>query len=212
MKKPSIILVGGGGHCKSCIDVIEQENKYIIGGIVDVKEKVGGTILGYSIIGSDDDLPQIAKKYDYFLITLGQIKSAEVRIKLFRQVKKLNKRLPSIVSPLAYVSQHAKIDEGTIIMHNAAINAGSSIGKNCIINTNSLIEHDSIIDNNCHVSTRATINGNCTIDSGVFIGSGSILNQGISITNSCIIGSGSVVLNNIEIEQSIWVGNPAKQK
>ena len=36
--KPKIILIGGGGHCKSVIDVIEEENKYIIAGIVDKKE------------------------------------------------------------------------------------------------------------------------------------------------------------------------------
>ncbi len=28
--KKQIILIGGGGHCKSCIDVIESENKYNI--------------------------------------------------------------------------------------------------------------------------------------------------------------------------------------
>ena len=37
MKK--IILVGGGGHCKSCVDVIENENKYKIKAIIDKKKK-----------------------------------------------------------------------------------------------------------------------------------------------------------------------------
>ena len=40
MSKNNLILIGGGGHCKSCIDVIEQENKFNITGILDVKEKV----------------------------------------------------------------------------------------------------------------------------------------------------------------------------
>ena len=30
-----ILLVGGGGHCKSVIDVIEQEDNYTLVGIVD---------------------------------------------------------------------------------------------------------------------------------------------------------------------------------
>ena len=34
-----IILIGGGGHCKSCIDVIENGNKYKIRGIIDKKKK-----------------------------------------------------------------------------------------------------------------------------------------------------------------------------
>ncbi len=38
--KGKIILIGGGGHCKSCIDVIEQEGRFQITGIVDVPEKM----------------------------------------------------------------------------------------------------------------------------------------------------------------------------
>ena len=40
-EKPNIILVGGGGHCASVIDVIEQQGKYTIKGIIDTKEHVG---------------------------------------------------------------------------------------------------------------------------------------------------------------------------
>ena len=34
-KRKIPILIGGGGHCKSVIDVIEQEAKFEIAGIVD---------------------------------------------------------------------------------------------------------------------------------------------------------------------------------
>jgi len=36
MKK--IILIGAGGHCKSVIDVIEQEARFEIAGIIDKTE------------------------------------------------------------------------------------------------------------------------------------------------------------------------------
>ena len=39
MKK--IILIGGGGHALSCIDVIESEKKFKIVGIVDGNLKKG---------------------------------------------------------------------------------------------------------------------------------------------------------------------------
>tara|TARA_B100000795_G_scaffold218808_1_gene172986 strand:+ start:1469 stop:1654 length:186 start_codon:yes stop_codon:yes gene_type:complete len=60
MKK--IILIGGGGHCKSVIDVIEQEKKYKISGIVDKSKSLGAKILGYKVIGNDLDLGFLAKK------------------------------------------------------------------------------------------------------------------------------------------------------
>lgn len=81
MKQP-IILIGGGGHCKACIDVIEQENRFAIKGIIDVPEKIGQTILGYPIIDSDKNLKNIVSKYKNFLITIGFIKNAELRNKL----------------------------------------------------------------------------------------------------------------------------------
>ena len=49
----SIILIGNGGHCKSVIDVIEQEAKYKILGIVGSSESIGTDLLGYKIIGDD---------------------------------------------------------------------------------------------------------------------------------------------------------------
>ena len=60
-----IILIGGGGHCKSVIDVIEQEGKFKIAGIVDKPDLLGSKVLGYSVIGNDSDLSSLVNKYQY---------------------------------------------------------------------------------------------------------------------------------------------------
>ena len=75
--KEEIVLIGGGGHCKVCIDVIETEDKFKIAGIVDVKEKLHHKVLGYEIMACDEDLPRLVKEYKNFLITIGQIRSNE---------------------------------------------------------------------------------------------------------------------------------------
>lgn len=69
-----IILIGGGGHCRSCIDVIESEGRFKILGIVDIKEKLHRKVLGYEIIGSDEDIPRLARQFKYFFITIGILK------------------------------------------------------------------------------------------------------------------------------------------
>ena len=196
-----IILVGGGGHCKACIDVIECEGNYKIVGIVDVPNKLHQKILGYEIIAVDDDLPRLSEEYSYFLITVGQIKSPDKRKKLFTRLKKLQAHLPSIVSPLAYVSKHSVIGEGTIIMHDALVNANVRIGENCIINSKALIEHDVTIANHCHISTKAVINGGATIDSCTFVGSSAVTDQGVNIGKNCVIAS------NIRIKTDIPSGS-----
>ena len=151
-----IILIGGGGHCKSVIDVIEQEGRFEIVGIVDKPELLGSNVLGYSVIGNDSDLDSLAKKYQYALITVGQIKSPLLRIKLFDLAVEAGFKLPSIISPNAYVSKYASIGNGVVIMHHAIVNASVSIGDNCIINSKALIEHDCLISKHCHISTNAT--------------------------------------------------------
>jgi sugar O-acyltransferase (sialic acid O-acetyltransferase NeuD family) len=208
--KKEIILIGSGGHCKSCIDVIEQENKFKIIGIIDLKEKINQKILDYEIIASDDDLSNLVKKYEYFFITIGQLKNPKPRIQKFEIIKKLGAKFPIIISPLAYVSKYSFIDEGSIIMHSAIINANVKIGKNCIINTKSLIEHDSNIGNNCHISTNSIINGTCNIGSNVFIGSNSVILNNINITDNVIIGAGTIVNKPIK-EIGVYVGNPVKK-
>ncbi len=188
-----IVLIGGGSHCKSVIDVIEQEGKFEIVGILDKPENEGAKVLNYSVIGSDKDLESLAKEYQYALVTIGQIYSPSLRIKLFELAIKAGFKLPSIISPNAYVSKHSMIGDGTVVMHNAVVNANSSIGDNCIINSKSLVEHDCLISKHCHISTSATINGGVIIEEGCFIGSNVATKEFIKIKKNSFIKAGSFV-------------------
>lgn len=188
-----IILIGGGSHCKSVIDVIEQENRFKIIGIVDKPKLFGSKVLNYSVIGNDLDLENLATKYKYAFISVGQIESPLTRVRLYNFAIELGFTLPSIVSPYSYVSKHSKIGNGTIIMHNATINANVSIGHNCIINSKALIEHDCIISEHCHISTNATINGGVKIESCSFIGSNVSTKEFITIKKNSFIKAGSLV-------------------
>ncbi len=189
--KPSIILIGSGGHCKSCIDIIEQENKYSIAGIID-KNKSAKSVLGYSILGNDADLLELKTSYDYALVTIGQIESPGIRIQLFNHLKLLGFKLPTIVSSRAYISKHAELGEGTIVMHDALINANAVIGNNCIINTKALIEHDVVIEDNCHISTGAIINGGTILKNGTFIGSNAVTKECVETKVGEFIKAGSL--------------------
>jgi len=187
-----IILIGGGGHCHSVIDVIELEGKYRILGIIDKAELIGERILGYKFIGSDQDLPSLRHEVDYAFIAIGQIKTSLPRINMFTLISRLDYQVPKIISPRAYVSKSAQISEGTIVMHDSLVNANAIIGKNCIINTKALIEHDSIIGDNSHISTSSVVNGNTNIGKNCFIGSNSIIKESSNIPDDSFIKAGSL--------------------
>lgn len=207
--KENIILIGGGGHCKSVIEVIESTGNFEIKGILDIAEKTGQEILGYHIIGTDEDIAKYAKLNYSFHITIGHIKNNKVRSDIYQRIKATNGKLPVIIASTAFVSAFASINEGSVIMHKVFVNANASIGSNCIINTGSAIEHDTVIEDHCHVSTHAVINGECVIGENTFIGSNSTIIQGIKIAENVIIGAGSVVIKNTE-PGFLYAGNPAK--
>ena len=208
--KKDILLIGGGGHCESCIDVIETEGKFKIAGIIDMKKNLHKKVLDYEIIACDDSYEELLKEYKYYLITIGQIKNAGIRAEKFEYFKKFGAEFPMIISPFAYVSKHVDIGEGTIVMHKAVINANAKIGRNCIINSASLIEHQASIGNHCHISTGSIVNGECCVENCVFIGSNSVIVNNLNIAENTIIGAGTVVIESIN-KSGTYVGNPARR-
>ena len=191
MPTKPLILLGGGGHCKSVIDVAESAG-YTILGILDKPELLGTKVLGYEIIGTDDDIPLYVDKAE-FLITVGQIKSPAIRKKLALLVMRAGGKFATVIANDAYVSKYATIGAGTVIMHKAIVNADACIGEHCIINTMANIEHEVQIGGFCHVSTGVMVNGNCVLGDEIFIGSGSVLYNGISVMDNAIIPAGTVL-------------------
>ncbi len=189
MKKKPLILIGAGGHAKSCIDIIENENKYYIFGIIDRSKKK--SFMGYKILGGDNKLKTYIKKIKNIVIGIGQIKDYKKRYRIFEKCKKIGFKLPIIKSRHSHVSKNVKIGEGTLIFHGVIVNSDAKIGKNCIINSKSLIEHDVEVGNNCHISTGCALNGSVKVGDNSFIGSGTIVSHAVNIKAKSFIKFGS---------------------
>ncbi|MEM9833139.1 MAG: acetyltransferase [Bacteroidota bacterium] len=205
-----LILFGGGGHARSVIDVVESGNNYRIQGIIDSKERVGDVVLNYSIIGSDDNIAKWIQPERDFLITVGQISSAEVRIRLDKHLSEANGRLATLISPSAKVSSYASVAEGTVVMHFAMVNAGANVGRNAIINTRATVEHDVSVGDFSHISTGAILNGGVKVGKEVFVGSHATVQQGIVIADRVVVGAHSYVHRDIT-EAGVYVGVPARR-
>ena len=202
----TLVLVGGGGHCKSVIEAAESAG-YNILGVLDMPEEVGKTILSTQVIGTDDDIPAYVDKAE-FVITVGFIKNPATRIKLYNKVKEAGGRLATVIASTAHVSKYAEIGEGTVVLHQAFVNADAKVGCNVILNNFSNIEHDVVIGDQCHISTGAMVNGECNVGNNCFIGSQSVLANGITIGDDIIVGAGSLVRKSI-LEKGIYIGNPS---
>jgi sugar O-acyltransferase (sialic acid O-acetyltransferase NeuD family) len=197
MTKSDLVLIGGGGHARACLDVIRAEGRFRVVGFVDKPALVGTTVLGVPVIGTDEDLPALTARGLSFLIALGQIKTPEPRMRLYAALKRLGATLPTIVAPMAHVAPDAEVGEGSIVMHMAVIGPGARVGVNCIVNSRTLLEHDAIVGDHCHISTGVLVNGGCLVADEVFIGSGAVLRQGIRIGKRAVVGMGAVVARDL---------------
>ena len=189
-----LLLIGCGGHARSLIDVIETTCQWRIHGLVGLPEQVGSEILGYSVVGSDAQLPALREQCASAVLAIGQLSSPTTRQRLAAVLNQFAFQVPTLISPNAHISRHALIGSGTVVGHGAIVNSGAQVGQHCILNTRSLIEHDVRIGDHCHISTGALINGGVSVGDGSFIGSGAMLRESLQIPPGSVISAGKRVM------------------
>jgi sugar O-acyltransferase (sialic acid O-acetyltransferase NeuD family) len=205
-----ILLIGGGGHCKSVLDSLLELNEYAEIGIIDKKENVGNSVMGVLVVGCDDDLPALFRDgYRYAFVTVGSIGNPTFRIRLFKLLSEIGYEIPFVIDNSAKVSKHAVIEQGVYIGKHSTINAGALIQKGAIINSGSIVEHDCQIGAFSHIAPGAVLGGEVVVEEHSHVGSNAAVKQQIHIGSNSIIGMGSVVLKNID-SNTMAYGNPCK--
>jgi len=193
-----MILIGGGGHCKSIIDSVDRTEFEIIG-VLDKKENVGKNILDVKVIG-DDTLAETLIREEhvtYAFISVGSIGDVSIRKKLYEYIVGLGYHIPNIIDPSAIVSKNVLLGEGTYIGKGAIVNAYSVIGNMCIINTGVVVEHDCNIQDYVHLAPASALCGGVTVGEKTHIGANSVILQNIKIGTQVMIGAGSVVTHDV---------------
>lgn len=186
-----MLLLGGGGHCRSVIDVLEARGMRIAG-VIAPDEPEGGALehIAYPVLGTDADLPALRARYNAAMVTVGQLRSPLIRQRVYAAALQAGFFMPSVVSPLAYVAKSAAVGNGSVVMHHALINSHARIGVNCIINTKALVEHDSYVGDHCHIAVGAVVCGGVTVGAGSFIGAGAVVRQEVTIAPGSFVPMG----------------------
>lgn len=208
----NILLIGGGGHCKSVLDTILRNYNFDKIGIIDIKNNIGKNILGIPIIGSDEDLEYFYKKkqYKYAFITLGSIGNSNKREYLFNNVLKYGFDVPSIIDSSAIIGKEVILEQGIFIGKRTIVNSESIIKKGAIINTGAIVEHDCSVGEFVHISPGTVVCGEVTIGNNTHIGANSVIKQGLTIGENSLLGVGSVVVSDI-VDNRLCYGNPCRE-
>lgn len=213
MSRPQLVVIGAGGHARSCLDILLQNGEYEIAGCIDKCYdenasrfvQVGDTAV--PVIGSDDMLADIfAKGIKNIFPAVG---SNRLREKLFGNALEMGFNVINAISRAAVISPAARLGRGICVMPGAVVGVNTVIGDDCIINTNCSLDHDCKVGPHCHIAPGAAVSGTVTVGRGVQIGTGACVIDGINIGEYSFIGAGAAVVKDIP-ENVLAYGVPAR--
>jgi len=206
----NVVIFGASGHGSVVLDCIEKEGKYKVIGFIDSFKEIGTELNGYSILGSEHDLPFLIKKHQLFggIIAIGDNWVRNLIVdKITRIAPEFN--YISTVHPNAQLGKDVQIAEGSVVMPGVTINANAFIGKHCILNTSSSLDHNGFMNNYSSLAPNVCVGGNFILGRGSAVCLGANIIENISVGEHSIIGAGSLVVGNIADRLMVY-GAPAK--
>lgn len=206
----NIVLFGGGTHVRYCIDIIEKENKYNIIGITDPFLEIGTEIMGYKIIGKQEEIRNLIRLFNIHagIIAIGDNWTR----KLVKDI--ILDLVPdfifvSAIHPSVILGNNVNIGKGTIMMAGCIISPNTIIGEFCFFATGAILEHDSVMGNFSSLSAGSVTGGKVNIGEFTAVTLGVTILDRVVIGSHSIIGSGSLVTKDIP-GNVLAYGSPAR--
>lgn len=211
MDKERILLFGASEHTGYTVDIIEQEGKYEIAGILDVTLVKGMTYAGYEILGKDEELRPIVEAYR---VSKGIVAIGDnfLRKKVVEKIRNLASGFSFInaIHPSVIIGKNVKIGGGSVLMAAVVINNDCIIGEHCFLATKASVDHNSSLGDFSSASAGATIGGHVNIGSCTAIALGVNIIHGRTIGDHTVIGAGALVVKDIG-DNVIAYGIPARE-
>ena len=172
-----LILLGGGGHAKVLMDVVQAQNSRIAG-YSDPNpcawlDAIAITRIAEAQLGASSQLIMGFVGLD--------CQALERRYSIMRSYRDKGAYFPTLIHPSATISPTAHIAPGAQILPGAIINAYATIGEGCVINSKAVVEHDAVIATGVHIAPGAVVLGGATIGGFSYIGSNAVVVQNSQI-------------------------------
>jgi len=200
-----ILLIGGGGHARVCLDLLIRQNMQVLGYIAK-----GPSLLIQVVpyLGEDDQVQSFAPNEIQLVMGIGFSIGCSLREALFNRYKSLGYHFATLIHDTAIVSTNVQLGEGAQMMAGAVVQTDAVIGENSLINTRASVDHDSQIGAHAAVMPGTTICGNVCVAERVFVGAGTTIIPNLTIGENSVIGAGSVVVDHLPAH-SFAYGVPA---
>ena len=214
-RQMNIVIIGGGGHAKVIIDMIEQANVCRIVGIVDQHLPANAAVSGYPMLGADRDLNRLIAELNIeaAVVAIGDnwIRAAVAQSLMdrFGPENTPSLQFPNVIHPRAQIARDVQIGRGNVFMAGAIVNSATSIGDFCIFNTNCSADHDNIVRDFASFGPKACTGGCVEIGefSSICLGA-NVINR-IKIGRHTVVGAGATVVRDLG-DHVLALGTPAR--
>jgi sugar O-acyltransferase (sialic acid O-acetyltransferase NeuD family) len=206
----NVVIVGGSGHGKVVIDIVERTGQFNVLGILDAQLPFGQQVLGHPVIGYESELVTMIQKQQVegLLVAVGD---NWLRSRILSSIRALSStiKFPSAVHPSAQLAKNVQLGSGTVVMAGCVINSDTTIGDFCILNTHCSVDHGCKLGDYVSFAPHACAGGNVEVDDYTAVCLGVNIIHGVKIGAHTVVGAGATVLNDIP-PQVVAYGTPAR--
>ena len=203
MPSPSnLIIVGAGGHALSVADAALSAGWTVVG-FYSPDGTGPASALGPVLSSLDPlDLSDTA-----FALGIGTNHSRETVAqdisKRFAQTE-----IVSVVHATAWVSPHATVHPGAVILAHTSVGPGSTVGRGALLNTGASLDHESSLGDYASLGPGARTGGNVSVGERTMIGIQAGILHGVTVGSDCVVGGHSFVNSDLDSNIVAW-GTPA---
>ena len=180
-----LLLVGAGGFGRVVLE--HASNLYDCAFLDDGEFTV---VDGVPVIGKTDDMASCYPEYRLLLVAIG---NNTLRERLYKEAAAIGYSFPSIIHPSAYISPHAHIGNGCVVLNNAVVQNNARCGDGCILNPGVELHHDSSIGSYCLIYTNSVVRSLTSLGDRVRIGSNVTITTSASVPSDGIVEDGNIV-------------------
>lgn len=206
--KPYLLIYGAGGHAKSVMEMVLQNQAYAIAGIVDDDPALTGKqVLGIPVLGSRAILAAL-KAHGVRLAAngVGGILDINVRVRVYAALEQAGFSFPAIQHPRATLEPSASVEDGVQVFANAYIGSQALLKSRCMVNTNAVVSHDCVIGAYSHIAPGALLAGHVHVGERSLVGMGVTTAIGVRIGDGVRIGNSAILLADVPDRTIIQAG------
>lgn len=201
MSRPSVYLIGAGGHAKVVLHSLRRAEIHVEA-VFDDRPELWGSRLGDApVLGPIEQIAEMPSRPT--VVAIGD--------NLCRRTiaERWNLDWFTLIDPQAVVMPDAELGPGTVVFPAAIVQTGACLGRHVIVNNAATVDHNCAVGDYVHLAPGVHLAGKVTIEEGAFVGIGSVVIPNVTVGAWSIVGAGSAVVRDLP-SGVVAYGNPAR--